>query len=61
MQKLKESVPEQSDQVHAFEQMTATLPPASVVTWTAAIELWESDNSQVNPFVVTQKSEFHFQ
>lgn len=39
--------------------MTTTLPPASVVTWTTAIELWESDNSQVNPFVVTQKSKFH--
>lgn len=39
--------------------MTASLPPASVAAWTAAVELWESDNTQVNPFVVTLKSKFY--
>lgn len=56
LRKVKDAVPEKSDQVWAFEQMTASLPPASVATWTSAVELWESDNTQVNPFVVTVKS-----
>ena len=54
--KLKDTVSEQGDQVWAFNQIMATLPLASVTNWTAAIELWESDNTQVNPFVATMKS-----
>lgn len=60
LRKLKDAVPERADQVWSFDEMTASLPPASVAAWTSAIELWESDNTQVNPFVVTTKSKFQF-
>lgn len=40
--------------------MTASVPPESVAAWKAMAELWESDNTQVNPFVVTMKSMFFF-
>lgn len=53
LRKLKDAIAKRVDKVGSFEQMTS-----SVATWTAAIELWESDNKQVNLFVVTMKSAF---
>lgn len=40
-----------------FYEFTESLPAASVLLWTDAVEKWEKDNTEVNPFVPTTKSE----
>ena len=40
-------------------EFTESLPAASVIKWTTAVEKWEKDDSEVNPFVLTMKSKYH--
>ncbi|KAF7980678.1 hypothetical protein HWV62_37111 [Athelia sp. TMB] len=51
LRKIKTAVPERAEQVEIFEDLSAGLQPQSVATWTVAVEAWEKDKSQPNPFV----------
>ncbi|KZP09993.1 hypothetical protein FIBSPDRAFT_913941 [Athelia psychrophila] len=44
------------DHLEDFYDFTATIPAASVLQWTSAVEEWEKDNERVNPFVSLTKS-----
>jgi hypothetical protein len=52
------AVPERNDHVLEYEEYSDSLPAASILMWTDAVEAWEEDNSQVNPFVPTTKSKW---
>lgn len=58
LHKIKDAVPKCNDQIWAFDEVTASIPPESVAEWTTMVECWEADNTQVNPFVITMKSKF---
>lgn len=49
---MKDAVPERSQHVSDFDDMSFNLAPESVLKWTAEVESWEADNSQPNPFVI---------
>lgn len=51
LRKIKTAVPERADHVWAFEELTANLQPESVAEFTVAVETWEADDTQPNPFV----------
>ncbi|KAF7966740.1 hypothetical protein HWV62_37241 [Athelia sp. TMB] len=51
VRKIKDTVPERAQHVDDFEELTENLPPESVAAWTVAVEAWEADRRQVNPFV----------
>ena len=51
LQKLKNAVPWCADTLVDFYEFTESLPAASVLQWTKAVEKWENDNTEVNPFV----------
>lgn len=53
---MKEAVPNHGDHNLEFIQLTDSLPAESVALWKEAVELWEADNSNENPFVVKVKS-----
>ena len=40
-------------------EFTESLPTASVIKWTTAVEKWEKDDLEVNPFILTMKSKYH--
>lgn len=60
LRKLKNAVPWRADTLVDFYEFTESLPAASVLQWTEAVEKWENDNTEVNPFVPTAKSESQF-
>lgn len=51
LRKIKAAVPERANHVWAFEDLTANLKPESVAEFTVAVEAWEADRTQPNPFV----------
>ncbi|KAF7982027.1 hypothetical protein HWV62_30280 [Athelia sp. TMB] len=51
LRKIKAAVPERADQVEIFEDLSDGLPPQSVAAFTVAVETWEKDKTQPNPFV----------
>ncbi|KAF7970361.1 hypothetical protein HWV62_24272 [Athelia sp. TMB] len=51
LRKIKAAVPERADQVDIFDELSADLQPQQVAAWTVAVEAWENDKKQVNPFV----------
>ena len=57
--KLKNAVPWHALTVTDLYEFTESLPAASVIKWMTAIEKWEKDDSEVNPFVPTMKSKYH--
>ncbi|KAI0695073.1 hypothetical protein C8T65DRAFT_744181 [Cerioporus squamosus] len=50
--KIKKAVPERDSQVAAFAQYDQALPADSKAQWKSAVEAWESDNTQPNPFFI---------
>lgn len=56
LRKIKDAVPERAQHVDDFEELTENLPPESVAAWTVAVEAWEADRRQVNPFVSIAES-----
>lgn len=44
-------MPQRGDHVFVFEELTANLKPESVAEFTVAVEAWEADPKQPNPFV----------
>jgi hypothetical protein len=57
LRKLKVAVPERNNHVVDYELFSESLPASSVLEWTDAVEAWEKDNSETNPYVATVKSE----
>lgn len=57
LRKLRNAVPWRKETLMDFYEFTESLPAASVLLWTDAVEKWEKDNTEVNPFVPTTKSE----
>jgi hypothetical protein len=56
LRRIKIAIEEHKEQAWAFEQLTSVLPPEVVKEWTQAVELWEDDSRNINPFVVTVQS-----
>ncbi|RPD55780.1 hypothetical protein L227DRAFT_588422 [Lentinus tigrinus ALCF2SS1-6] len=51
LKRIKKAVVERNEQVTAFQQFTATLPLEATTRWRQAVEAWEADRSQPNPFL----------
>lgn len=58
LRKIKAAVPERAEQVEIFEDLSINLPPQSVATWTVAVEAWEKDKVNTNPFVSVAEGAF---
>ena len=56
LRKLKNALLWRADSLVDFYEFTESLPAVSMLEWTEAVERWEKDNSDVNPFVPTAKS-----
>ncbi|TFK78062.1 hypothetical protein K466DRAFT_446088, partial [Polyporus arcularius HHB13444] len=52
LNKIKKGVPERNAQVCAFRDYTESLPVDAVAEWRTAVETWEADRSQPNPFFI---------
>jgi hypothetical protein len=52
---LKIAIEERQEQAWAFGQLTSALPREDVDSWAQAVEEWESDSRNSNPFVTTVK------
>ncbi|KAH7919505.1 hypothetical protein BV22DRAFT_1108049 [Leucogyrophana mollusca] len=50
LRKFTEAKAEAARHQIAFEELSAALPPASVLHWKSEIESWENDRSQPNPY-----------
>lgn len=44
-----------AEHAQAFSDFTDSLDPEVVEEWTEAVEAWEADNQETNPFVPTEK------
>lgn len=56
--KFRIAIPKRTEHVIAFRDFESALPEKTVKEWTTAIELWEQDNTQPNPFKAVVKSAF---
>ncbi|OSC96771.1 hypothetical protein PYCCODRAFT_1472340 [Trametes coccinea BRFM310] len=54
--KIKKAVPERNAQVSAFEELNAALPKDVTAAWRRAVELWETNPSSPNPFLLKRPS-----
>jgi hypothetical protein len=57
LRKIKNAVPERSEQVWSFLEFSKSLPADSVLKWSEMVERWEKDEDEINPFVATVTSE----
>ncbi|KAJ7446027.1 hypothetical protein B0H11DRAFT_1930369 [Mycena galericulata] len=57
LERSQKAVGEMVEKQEALVEMEASLPSENVETWTKAVELWELDPSQPNPFNVGDKHE----
>lgn len=55
LKKIKVAVPKRTEHVCDYHEFERALPKESVTQWRKAVELWEADNTQVNPFQGTSK------
>ena len=58
LRKLKSADKVKDEHVMDYLEFTDSLPAESILEWTDAIELWEADPSNTNPFVPTTKSKW---
>ena len=58
LRKLKSADKVKDEHVMDYLEFTDSLPAESILEWTDAIELWEADPSNTNPFVLTTKSKW---
>ena len=58
LRKLKDADKVKDEHVMDYLEFTDSLPAESVLEWTDAVELWEADPSNTNPFVPTTKSKW---
>lgn len=58
LKKMQVAVPKRTEHVVAFHEFEQALPKAMTEQWTCAVELWEEDNTNPNPFQTVVKSEF---
>jgi hypothetical protein len=61
LQKLKITMPEKDEHTWVLQEMEKLLPASAVSVWRDQVKLWESDNEQINPFMVTVKSRSSFE
>ncbi|KAL7280499.1 hypothetical protein ACG7TL_005431 [Trametes sanguinea] len=54
--KIKKAVPERNAQVSAFEELNAALPKDVTAAWCCAVELWETNPSSPNRFLLKRPS-----
>ncbi|KAJ3007703.1 hypothetical protein NUW54_g3442 [Trametes sanguinea] len=52
--RIKAAVPERETHVAAFKEYHAALPSEQTAMWRRAVEAWEADPSQPNPFLATR-------
>ncbi|RDX43071.1 hypothetical protein OH76DRAFT_1458528 [Lentinus brumalis] len=52
LKRIKKAVVQRNEQATAFAQYTASLPADATARWRAAVEAWEADGSQPNPFLI---------
>jgi hypothetical protein len=57
LRKIKNTVPERSEQVWSFLEFLKSLPADSVLKWSEMVERWEKDEDEINLFVATVTSE----
>ena len=57
LRKIKNAVPERSEQVWSFLEFSKSPPADSVLKWSEMVERWEKDEDEINPFVATVTSE----
>jgi hypothetical protein len=57
LRKIKNAVPERSEQVWSFLEFSKSLPADLVLKWSEMVEQWEKDEDEINPFVATVTSE----
>lgn len=50
LRRLKAAIPEEKVQNEAWEQFSSVLDPEQVANWSSAVEAWENDPSNPNPF-----------
>ncbi|KAF9456024.1 hypothetical protein BDZ94DRAFT_1353138 [Collybia nuda] len=55
LNKIQEAVPSRSEHPQALEDFEVSIPPAIIKEWKVAIEDWEKDASQPNPFKMKAK------
>ena len=55
--KLKIAVPEKDKHTWVLHAMENSLPTSSIAAWENQVDLWECDNGNSNPLVVTLKNE----
>ncbi|KZP03688.1 hypothetical protein FIBSPDRAFT_915265 [Athelia psychrophila] len=53
LRKIKEAVEAHDEHIKEFYAFSDTVLAANVIEWTSAVEAWEMDNAQPNPFVAT--------
>ncbi|KAF9457802.1 hypothetical protein BDZ94DRAFT_1285142 [Collybia nuda] len=54
--KIKEAVPARSEHRQALQDFEASIPPTVIEEWKLAVENWEKDASQPNPFKTKTKA-----
>ena len=57
LRKIKNAIPDRNEHVRDFLQFSESLLASSVLQWSEMVEYWEKDNTQLNPFAPTVKSE----
>jgi hypothetical protein len=55
LERIKKAVAKMTETQEEFVESEASLPPESVKAWTTAMELWEADPENPNPFNVQDK------
>lgn len=50
LKKITVAVPKRTQHMCDFYEFERALPKETVALWTKAVQLWEGDNTQVNPF-----------
>lgn len=55
--KLKHAITQSAKQTAEFHGFQLTIPAASIAEWTEAIENWEKDEDELNPFQTTAARE----
>lgn len=58
LKKITVAVPKRTQHMRDFYEFERALPKETVALWTKAVQLWEGDNTQVNPFKTAFKGTY---
>lgn len=59
LKKLRNAIAERDEQTVAFQKFSDVLPKAATTLWIKAVEAWEKDPQQPNPFYIEQECTLH--